>query len=205
MAGDPVQHEPDDETPRPLGRPLVAAAQVDVRPGDGVEDDVGGEYEVVAGCERAVLGTLAHELDERVEVVRPLSGPRALMERLIGGEQQRQMPVDELAQGIETALEPLAAGSVGRQHWVHRGPKVGSELAGERCDQDIARQPLPPKRRSGAAGCLRDPFQSQAVPATLAKNADRRVAELVIDDGHGHVAHRSRSLSATSSVASSVQ
>ena len=61
------------------------------------------------GGDRAVFRPLAEELDEGMQVVGRRARRRLLMERLVGRQHQRQVPVEQIAERLEPPLEPLAA------------------------------------------------------------------------------------------------
>ena len=162
----------------------MASAQVNVRPGNGVERDIRGLDRVVDRRKRAVVGALAQELDEGMQVVVRLPRPRPLMEGLVGREHQRQVTVEQAAELLEAARESLPAGAARGQDRVHRRAEVGRELTHERTDQRIQIEALPPEGRARAAGHLSHTLERQPVPATLAEDLDRGVPELFVDLQH---------------------
>src|SRR4051794_12131448 len=178
--GDSVQDEPDDPGPRLLRRPPVPAAQMGVGPRDGVEREVGGVRGVLVGQrQRSVLRALAEKVDERVEVRRRPTGGR-LVEGLVGGQEQREVALDDLAQRLEPAGEPIAARASDGQNGVHRRAEVVGEGAEEGLDERLAAEPLAPERRSRPARGLRNALERQSVPPVLTKHLDGGAANALV-------------------------
>ena len=159
----------------------MASTEVNIGPRDGVEGDVRSLDDVVSGRERAVGGPLAQELDERVQVVGRLPGRGLLVEGLVGREHQREMPVEELAEGEERALEAIPAGASDRQDRIHRIAEVGRKLADQGGHEHLEGQPLPPERGARAPRGLSDPLERQSLPALLAEDGDRRSMQFLVD------------------------
>src|SRR5438067_5500918 len=179
--GEAVQDDAHDAVLCLRGRPAVAGAEVHVGPRDRVEGDVRGGDHVVAGRERAVGFALAQELDERVEVVGRLSGRRLLVKGLVRCKHQRQVPLEQAAEGGEPALETIAARPAARQDRVHRLAEVTRQLADERFDQKRHGQALPPQGGARPPHDLGHALERQPLPATLAQDGDRRLPKRLVD------------------------
>ena len=100
------------------------------------------------------------------------------------------MPVEELAEGDERALEAIPAGASDRQDRIHRVAEVGGELADQGGDEHLEGQPLPPERGARPARRLGDPLQRQSLPALFAEDGDRRSMQLGIRLGAPSLLHQ---------------
>ena len=132
-----------------------------------------------ASGERSVLRALAEKMDERVEVRGRPAGCR-LVKGLVGGEEQRQVALDDLAERLEPAGEPVAARAPDGQNGVHRRAEVVGERAEEGVDERLPAEPLAPERRARPARGLGDALERQAVPAVLAQDLDRGLPNALV-------------------------
>ena len=101
-AADAVQHDADDARPRRSAGQSCRPRKMDERPGDGVESDVGGSTTSAVG-RASRRDPVAHERDERMQVVGRLTRSRRLVERLVGREHQRQMTIEQIAERVKPA------------------------------------------------------------------------------------------------------
>src|SRR5439155_10516121 len=91
------------------------------------------------------------------------------------------MAVEQVAERLEPARQPLAAASSGREDRVHDGTEVLRQLSDQCPDQHVAAQSLPPERRPRTARQLGHPLEGQSGPAPLAEHLDSGPAKLRID------------------------
>ena len=114
-----------------------------------------------------------------MQVVGRLPRRRVLVERLVVREHQRQMAVEEVAERLETRSAARGRCRPRSGSGTSRAEVLG-ELADERADQHLRRQPLPPEGRPRPPGDLGDPLERQPVPPALAEDGDRRASEFLV-------------------------
>ena len=182
--GEAVQHDADDARRRPLRRPVVAAAQVHVRPGDRVERDVRRRDDVVDGRERAVGLALAQEPDERVQVVGRLARRRSP-----GGTPRRSRA--SAAGGGRAGRRARRASARAAPARCRRAVRIGYIVLRKSAASSPTSAPIRPRgvrpwRQSverARPADLGDPLERQPVPAPLAQHRDRRLLQLLGDNG----------------------
>jgi hypothetical protein len=102
-----------------------------------------------------------------MQVVGRLARRRVLMEGLVRRQHERQVPVEELAESDEPALEPVAARSPASEDRVHRLAEVRRQLTDQSADEHLQGEPLAPERRAGTPRGLGHLLERQPVPAAL--------------------------------------
>jgi hypothetical protein len=179
---------------------VVAAAEVDVGPAGGVEDEFGVVVGVVA-AEGAVGGTVAEESFERFGVLEAGEDVAAVLVAVVfvvSGEVEHgggtvveagekwEVTVGEVVEGVEEQFEALPGGAVGDERFEGVAAELVGGAGGGGDQKAVGGVALAVEGDAVDAGGAGDVLGREAVPAVFGECGLDGGGEVVVDVGAGH-------------------